>query len=191
MASTLKINNLDTASGTTITVPTGKKLIGTDSATFKQPGMILQTINSTTNTEFQGASTSWVDTGLFAMTFPNALQSGSKVLCTIYATLGEAFNNNWGSATMLSIFENTTNKGDATWGMVNGNAQMTGNTSYTQYECNRLVGSILFTPSVTNGTYKLYVKSAASYTKCIGGVLNNGGAVPQGATQLTLQEIAQ
>ena len=192
MASTLKINNLDTASGTTITIPTGKKLIGTDSATMKQPGMILQTINATTNTEFQFSSAnSWVDTGLFSMTFPNALQSGSKVLCTIYATLGEAFDNSWGSRTMISIFENTTNKGDATYGVVNGNAQMTGNASYTQYECNRLVGSILFTPSVTNGTYKLYANQKGAGAKYIGGVQNTDAGVPQGATQLTLQEIAQ
>ena len=30
MASTLKINNIDTASGSTITIPTGKQLIVTD-----------------------------------------------------------------------------------------------------------------------------------------------------------------
>lgn len=179
----------------TIKAPTSggnanKILVGSGQVLYA-PGHTIQTINSNTNTEFQSSSTSWVDTGLFSMTFPNPLQSGSKVLGTIYATLGEAFNNSWGSATMLSIFENTTNKGDDAWGMVNGNAQMTGNTSYTQYECNRLVGSVLFTPSVVNGTYKLYVKSAASYTKCIGGVVNTGSSVPQGTTQLTLQEIAQ
>ena len=42
MASTLKINNLDTASGTTITVPTGKTLVGTDTGSITAPGMILQ-----------------------------------------------------------------------------------------------------------------------------------------------------
>ena len=190
--STLFVNNLDTATGTTITIPTGKKLIGTDSATIKQPGMILQTINATTNTEFQfSSSNSWVDTGLFSMTFPNTLQTGSKVLCTIYATLGEAYTSSWGSSTLLSIFENTTNKGDATYGVVNGSSQMTGNTSYTQYEANRLVGSILFTPSVTNGTYKLYANQRGSGAKYIGSAANSATTVPQGATQLTLQEIAQ
>ena len=34
MASTLKINNIDTASGTTITLPTGKTLVGTDEGYF-------------------------------------------------------------------------------------------------------------------------------------------------------------
>ena len=42
MASTLKINNIDTASGTTITIPTGKTLVGTDTNSIKAPGMIVQ-----------------------------------------------------------------------------------------------------------------------------------------------------
>ena len=42
MASTLKINNLDTASGSTITLPTGKTLVGTDEGAFRVPGSILQ-----------------------------------------------------------------------------------------------------------------------------------------------------
>ena len=42
MASTLKINNLDTASGTTITIPTGKTLVGTDGGSITAPGTILQ-----------------------------------------------------------------------------------------------------------------------------------------------------
>tara|TARA_B100000989_G_scaffold200023_1_gene151170 strand:- start:210 stop:806 length:597 start_codon:yes stop_codon:yes gene_type:complete len=47
MASTLKINNLDTASGTTITIPTGKTLIGTDGGSIKAPGSIIQVVQTT------------------------------------------------------------------------------------------------------------------------------------------------
>ena len=47
MASTLKINNLDTASGTTITIPTGKTLVGTDTGSVKVPGMVVQTVTNT------------------------------------------------------------------------------------------------------------------------------------------------
>ena len=184
-------NTLNTASGTTITVPTGKQVIGTDSATFKQPGMILQTAVAQSDSKITKDSTSWVDTGLFTLQFANALQTGSKVLCRFNVSLGEAFDNTWGSATYFSVFENTTNMGNATYGMANGNAQMTGNTSYTQYEMNRLTGEALFTPAVTNGTYKLYVKSAQTFTKTIGGVANTGSAVPRGATQLIIQEVAQ
>ena len=47
MASTLKINNLDTASGTTITIPTGKALVGTDGGSIKAPGQIIQIVRTT------------------------------------------------------------------------------------------------------------------------------------------------
>ena len=43
MASTLKINNLDTASGTTITIPTGKQLIGTDVGSVGGAGNVVTT----------------------------------------------------------------------------------------------------------------------------------------------------
>ena len=192
--SSLTVQNIQgsASSSNTINVASGHKISGA-AGSIVAPGQVIQTINATTNNEFSFTSAgSWVDTGLFSMTFSNALQSSSKVLGTIYATLGEDYHNTWGAATMLSIFENTTNKGDDTWGVVNGNSQMTGHTSYTQYEVNRLVGSILFTPSVTNGTYKLYANQKISGgTKVIGGAKNTGASVPQGATQLTLMEIAQ
>ena len=41
MASTLKINNLDTASGSTITIPTGKTLVGTSDASIQSPGNVI------------------------------------------------------------------------------------------------------------------------------------------------------
>ena len=154
-------------------------------------GSVLQTINTQVDTEVSKSSTNWEDTGLFSMTFPNALQPNSKVLGTIYTTLGEIMNNGWGSATYFTIYENSTNKGHATYGIVNGNAQMTGHASYTIYECNRQVGQLLFTPSVTNGTYKLYVKSGANYAKTIGGTASTGVSEPTGASQMTLQEIKQ
>ena len=182
--STLYTDNIRANNASKITIPTGQTLYA--------PGHVIQVINSNTNTEFQFSSANtWVNTGLVSMTFPNALQTGSKVLVRIYATLGEAHDNTWGSATCVTIFENSTNKGDATWGIANANAQMTGDTNYTQYEGNRLVGEILFTPSVTNGTYALYALQKGSGAKYIGGVANTGGSVPQGATQVTLMEIAQ
>ena len=191
--SSLTVQNIQgsASSSNTINVASGHKISGA-AGSIVAPGQVIQTANSNTNTEFQFTTAgSWVNTGLVSMTFPNALQSGSKVLVRVYATLGEANHNTWGAATAITIFENSTNKGDATWGIANANAQMTGDASYTQYEGNRLVGEIMFTPSVTNGTYTLYAKQHGAGTKCIGGVLNSGGTVPQGATQVTLMEIAQ
>ena len=54
MASTLKINNIDTATGSTITIPTGKQLIVTDEGGVRVPGTIIQVISA------QGTSTTSV-----------------------------------------------------------------------------------------------------------------------------------
>ena len=51
--STLFVNNLNTASGSTITIPTGKTLVGTDEGTIRTPGTILQV----KQTYYQGTST--------------------------------------------------------------------------------------------------------------------------------------
>ena len=45
--STLFVNNLNTASGTTITIPTGKTLVGTDSGSVKAPGTVIQVVYNT------------------------------------------------------------------------------------------------------------------------------------------------
>ena len=87
--------------------------------------------------------------------------------------------------------ENTTNKGDDTYGMVNGNAQHQGTTN-TIYEANRITGEVLFTPSVLNGTYKLYFKAqTSSITFTVGRTSQSGAQNPRGQTQIILQEIAQ
>ena len=53
--STLFVNNLNTASGTTITVPTGKTLVGTDTGSITAPGMVLQ-VQYTTHPNDQNVS---------------------------------------------------------------------------------------------------------------------------------------
>ena len=76
--STLFVNNLNTASGTTITIPTGKTLVGTDEGAFRVPGAILQVIQATTTSQNNTTSTSFVDTGLTATITPKS--SSSKIL---------------------------------------------------------------------------------------------------------------
>ena len=163
----------------------------TTASTVKMPqGHVIQTIASNSDTRFASSSTSWVDTGLFSLTFPNNLQSGSKVLARIHVTIGEVANNNWSNRVSLSIFENTTNKGSDDYGMVNGNAHHQG-TDWTVYEVNRLTGEEMFTPSVLNGTYKLYFKSNSGFERVVGMSSNTGTHNPTGKTQIILQEIAQ
>ena len=83
MASTLKINNLDSASGTTITVPTGKQLIGTDINSIKAPGMIIQMQSSVLpGGNDQTSSGSFIDTGLSCNITPK--YSNSKILILVH-----------------------------------------------------------------------------------------------------------
>ena len=62
--STLFVNNLNTASGTTITIPTGKQLIGTDSNSIKAPDMVVQVKHHTHATTVTSTSNNtWVASG--------------------------------------------------------------------------------------------------------------------------------
>ena len=71
MASTLKINNLDTASGTDITVASGK--------TIKAPGMVVQVQSGQLDTQLTLSSnrTTYTDTGLSVTITPK--YSNSKI----------------------------------------------------------------------------------------------------------------
>ena len=153
-------------------------------------GSVLQTIQGSSDARYTLDSTdTWENTGFVSLTFPNALQSNSKVLVRINVLLGETSNNNWASRTAVTIFENSTNKGHATYGIVSSSAHAEGGAN-TQYKVERMSGELLFTPSVTNGTYTLYCKAPNSYARIIGGTYNTGAPFPVGNTQVTLQEIA-
>ena len=81
--STLFVNNLNTASGTTITVPTGKQLIGTDINSIKAPGMIIQMQSSVLpGGNDQTSSGSFIDTGLSCNITPK--YSNSKILILVH-----------------------------------------------------------------------------------------------------------
>ena len=81
--STLFVNNLNTASGTTITVPTGKQLIGTDTNSIKAPGMVIQMQNSTlAGGSTQSSPSSFADTGLTCNITPK--YSNSKILVLVH-----------------------------------------------------------------------------------------------------------
>jgi len=152
-------------------------------------GSVLQTIQGTSDSRYTLDSTdTWENTGFVSLTFPNALQSGSKVLVRINVLIGETHDGNWTSRTAVTIFENSTNKGHATYGIVSSNAHDNGSTN-TQYKSESMSGELLFTPSVTNGTYTLYCKAPNSFERIIGGTHSNGANYPVGNTQVTLQEI--
>ena len=82
--STLFVNNLNTASGSTITVPTGKTIIVTDEGGMRVPGTVIQVVhNKVPHTGGTStASTSLVDSGLFVEITPK--YSNSKILVTYH-----------------------------------------------------------------------------------------------------------
>ena len=163
----------------------------TTSGSIQMPkGFVLQTIAQNADGAFASSSASWVDTGLISLTFPNNLQATSKVLVRIHLTLGEEANSSWTNRANFSIFENSTNKGDDSLGIVNGSAHLQNN-SNTQYESHRLNGEEMFTPSVLNGTYALYYKANISFGRSVGRPYYDHATYADGKTQVILQEIAQ
>ena len=85
MASTLKINNLDTASGSTITVPTGKQVIVTDEGGLRVPGTIIQVISAQGNTTASISGTTITAGGVTASITPKS--TSSKIFITYNVTM--------------------------------------------------------------------------------------------------------
>lgn len=179
--STLAVNTITAETGTTITVPTGKKLIGTDNSSIVAPGMVVQVVTYTDNTisHFQTSSTSYVTSSQLPVATITPKFSNSKILIqamigmqndetgqienTIYRTTG-------GVATDLS--------GSNTYGLA-----FKGVGTETQFwtEC-----SITWSdsPSTTNAVeYKWYARAEAAVTVK---PVHAGTAV-----SMTLMEIAQ
>ena len=76
--STLFVNNLNTASGSTITVPTGKKLVVTDAGGMQVPHMVGQMVQSGTIAGHSNNASVWADTNYTLAITPTA--SSSKIL---------------------------------------------------------------------------------------------------------------
>jgi len=154
-------------------------------------GSVVQTIQGSSNARYVlNSANTWENTGFVSLTFPNALQSNSKVLVRINVLLGEVGNSSWASRTAVTIFENSTNKGHSDYGICSASAHAEGSVN-TQHAVESMSGELLFTPSVTNGTYTLYCRAAIAFSKTIGGTANTAATYPVGNTKVTLQEIKQ
>ena len=173
MASTLKINNLDTASGTTITLPTGKTLVGTDEGAFRVPGAVLQVVQVATTTTTSTSSTSFVDTGMVATITPKS--SSSKILVT--ADFGVGAGNSSNGAIMQLVRGSTQL-------FYRGNAYSGAGNSYG-------VDAFfhLDSPATTSATtYKVQIASQGSSTTCYANPEYSGFTDP--TAHITLIEIA-
>ena len=80
--STIATNNITSTTGTTISVPTGKKIAGTDTGSIYAPGMVIQTVVSefTTGNVNPSANATWTTVGPNVTITPKF--SNSRVLLT-------------------------------------------------------------------------------------------------------------
>jgi len=179
--STLFVNNLNTASGTTITIPTGKSLVGTDTASIYAPGTVVQMVSLSDTTLARAASTS---TSFVASNITNTITpkfSNSKIIARVATTI----NNNTNSSEFIAITMyrkigtgSFTNIRSSDWGI----SQAYSAQSRIQVPC---IAEVVDAPSTTSAvTYTLYYRS------------QNGTSVEVPATttehcEFTLMEIAQ
>ena len=179
--STLFVNNLNTASGTDITVPTGKKLVVTDTGGLQVPGTVVQMVSLSDTTLTRAASTS---TSFVASNITNTITpkfSNSKIIARVATTI----NNNTNNAEFIAITMyrsigggSFTNIRSSDWGI----SQAYSAQSRIQVPC---IAEVVDAPSTTSAvTYTLYYRS------------HNGNTVEVPATttehcEMTLMEIAQ
>lgn len=181
MTSTLKVNTLESASGTTITIPTGKSLVGTDTASIYAPGTVVQlvSLSDTTLTRAASSSTSFVASNITNTITPKF--SNSKIIARVATTI----NNNTNSSEFIAITMyrsigggSFTNIRSGDWGI----SQAYSAQSRIQVPC---IAEVVDAPATTSAvTYTLYYRS------------HNGAQVEVPATttehcEFTLMEIAQ
>ena len=85
--STLFVNNLNTASGSTITVPTGKQLIGTDVGSVGGAGNVVQVVTTSFTTEYTRSGSTEADITGFAVTITPKYNT-SKIMIIVSLTMG-------------------------------------------------------------------------------------------------------
>ena len=98
--STLFVNNLNTASGSTITIPTGKTLVGTDEGSFRVPGTVLQVVQGERTAWTPTTSTTFVSTSNQATITPKS--TSSKIL--IVATFNGVYADDAANMIIVSLY---------------------------------------------------------------------------------------
>ena len=153
--STLFVNNLNTASGSTITVPTGKNLVVTDSGSLYAPGMVVNVATEHTDGNTIVSSDSYVSTGLSITYTPK--KAGNLII--IQSNLG-ADTNAGNRSIRHTIFRDTTDLGPS-----NGNGCAT--QSYDAGDRGFFPGNIIAVDSSVTAASRVYsvrIKSGGSYT---------------------------
>ena len=110
--STLAVNALQAQTGTTVSLPTGHKIVGTDAASIVAPGHIIQQVFSISVSEESTTSNTYVDTGLHLIITPK--YSNSKILILGSISLYQPTNN---SVAAMSVKRGSTIFGNSIWGL--------------------------------------------------------------------------
>ena len=154
------------ASGDTISVPSGVTL--TNNGTASGFGKVLQVVNATYGSVETTTSTSFVATSLTASITPSS--TSSKILVLLHMNLRQDGGENVAG----TIYRDTTNLGDATWGMGRNYSPSSNHTNFSF--------NWLDSPSTTSSTtYTLYFRSHT------GGIVYSSAGSPTGS--ITLIEI--
>ena len=194
--STLFVNNLNTASGSTITLPTGKQLVGTDTNSIKAPGMVVQFAYRDPTAAFiaqaSAASNSYVNSNISVTITPKYANSVILIDGDFQFGLSDNFNN-YAYMTLKRVISGgaTTDLGHLTSGGVNyGILQRGGTNAYEWY-------SQTFTfpdkPNTTSAvTYEVWFRrNGGSGTIYCGWTSSSNGTFPHNGIFLNAIEIAQ
>lgn len=92
--STLYTDNIRANNASQITVPTGQKIVGTDSGSIVAPGAVINVVNVQDGTTYNHASAADAGSGIQASITPT--YSNSKILLIATGVTGSAFTTNFG-----------------------------------------------------------------------------------------------
>ena len=180
MASILSVEQLQgLAAGSTpntVTIPTGQKIVATDSGSIVAPGQVLQTIYSTFNTQTLKAANTTTSTGHSATITPKF--ANSKILVQ---HMGTVYNEGNNLHQYRTVYRDSTNLAPSPEGLTLHSAGASSMGRWSSIGFN-----ILDNPATTNAiTYTIYYRGNSSSSNTY---YCYGTQYPQ---TLILQEIAQ
>ena len=180
MASILSVEQLQgLAAGSTpntVTIPTGQKIVATDSGSIVAPGQVLQTIYSTFNTQTLKAANTTTSTGHSATITPKF--ANSKILVQ---HMGTVYNEGNNLHQYRTVYRDSTNLAPSAEGLTLHSAGASSMGRWSSIGFN-----ILDNPATTSAiTYTIYYRGNSSSSNTY---YCYGTNYPQ---TLILQEIAQ
>lgn len=186
--STLYTDNIRANNASQITVPTGQKIVGTDSGSIVAPGHIIQVVEGAVTTNSTTSSTSFSDTGLSVSITPKSVNN--KILARVDVT---AYNSVSGHNHFLMLVRDTTPIGHGGTGTTDNDTA----SAFTIASPSALNGregsfsiSVLDSPATTSQiTYKIRFRAETGSDTAHFNYLGNSGTLPR--STITLMEIAQ